>query len=555
MISEYLYSKGIDIRDVKINSEEHKKIRSAAFEGDAFAQYYLGVLLEEVKKTPEAAMEWYIKAAEQGVVDAILALNRLEKELPELDDGEDSVIVLNQSGSAVINKRDFQKAKNGLSQYRKTETENMKLKKVPTKGGIFNLGSHTVKGDELNTVTSQIQNYLIDINRIEQGIIDEFGRVYDAFDALDKDYISAILTAIKAAEEVSKQEQKDRQDIKELIEKQIASVEVLKKFKKDIEALKHITDVDRAWELIGTAIEEIQAIHRELGGQSKTNYGFDLRIQELYDLQADFSDVVNKMVSDFNEEVRKELSAFAEDQTHKLSDIEARFTGVVEGVLNEQKTHIEALKESINNNIADVKKDLLSAIDNIEEKQREDFCAFAESQEAWFQQIIDDQVGKISRIHQELEEEKAEINKKLVSVKEELTSSIDDVKKKQQEDFDGFVESRDARLQQIIDDQADEFSRLHQKLDEEKEAIDNIEKKQQEDFCAFVESQEARLQQIIDDQANEFSHVHQALDEEKEKLQGQVEVLNRKLKILYVIAGGATALTVAQLLLNILGVL
>ena len=149
-----------------------------------------------------------------------------------------------------IKEHDFQEAKNALKKYTEQAKEEVELSRVPTDGGLFNLGDHKVTGSELNRITTQIQDYLINFNHLSQGLVDEFGQVYKAFEYLDKDYISGIIASIKAAEKVSIEEQKDRKDIKALVEQHKQSIAVLKKFKADIEKLKHLTDIDKAWELI-----------------------------------------------------------------------------------------------------------------------------------------------------------------------------------------------------------------------------------------------------------------------------------------------------------------
>ena len=155
----------------------------------------------------------------------------------------------NEVTALVINEHDFQEAKSSLQKYVAKNSSELSLPSVPISGGLFNLGDHKVTGYELNNVTNQIQKYFIDING-PQDLIDEFRQVYNAFEALDKDYISGIVGSIKAAQKVSIAEQKDRADIRNIVTRLDKSVDVLKKFKEDIDKLKHITDVDKAWELL-----------------------------------------------------------------------------------------------------------------------------------------------------------------------------------------------------------------------------------------------------------------------------------------------------------------
>ena len=69
-----------------------------------------------------------------------------------------------------------------------------------------------------------------------------------------------------------------------------------------------------------------------------------------------------------------------------------------------------------------------------------------------------------------------------------------------------------------------------------------------------MEYQSSSLEQIANDQSSKLGQIYQSLEEEKNILNEQVNALTRKVKLLYIVAGGAAALSVIQLLLNILGV-
>lgn len=101
----------------------------------------------------------------------------------------------------------------------------------------FGLGDHNVTGRELNTLASQIQEYLIDFNTLNTKFIKEFGQVYNALEALDKDYIQAILIAIKAAEKANDEVKVAQGDISNAIELQKKTITVLKQFRKRLRYL------------------------------------------------------------------------------------------------------------------------------------------------------------------------------------------------------------------------------------------------------------------------------------------------------------------------------
>ena len=90
----------------------------------------------------------------------------------------------------------------GLEFSEKKEAE-FAIDKVRTDGGFLGLGNHKVTGYELNDRIETIQNHLIDINTINNKTIKEFREIYNALDALDKDYMTSIVASVKAIEKTS----------------------------------------------------------------------------------------------------------------------------------------------------------------------------------------------------------------------------------------------------------------------------------------------------------------------------------------------------------------
>lgn len=130
-------------------------------------------------------------------------------------------------GELVIQYHDFENAKKEIKKFSEQTTTDLDLTKVDESKGVgeflgdWFLGrgigtDHLVKGEELNDLTSQIQTHLHSINNTQIKLIKEFGQVYSALEALDKDYIQAILVSIKATEETSEGIQKTQEQIKRL---------------------------------------------------------------------------------------------------------------------------------------------------------------------------------------------------------------------------------------------------------------------------------------------------------------------------------------------------
>ena len=147
----------------------------------------------------------------------------------------------------VIKTHDFEVAKKGLKEFSQKKAEELELNTVRTDGGFLGLGDHKVTGSELNNRLSTIQNLLIELNSTNNRTIKEFGQVYSALEALDKDYIQAILISIKATEKTSKRIEATQDQIKRIVDDQKKTLEILKKFKHKLDSYAHLGDIDKIW--------------------------------------------------------------------------------------------------------------------------------------------------------------------------------------------------------------------------------------------------------------------------------------------------------------------
>ncbi|KQL33368.1 hypothetical protein [Psychrobacillus sp. FJAT-21963] len=163
----------------------------------------------------------------------------------------------------VIQTHNFQKAKNQLKQFSMTKAEELALKKVDVDGGLFNWFDHKVTGQELNVLTNQVQDYLIKFNTLNTKFIKEFGEVYNALEALDKEYIQAILISIKAAEKASKEAKDAQKDINKTIEMQKQTILVLKNFKDKLDKYEHLENVDEVWKDTQKSVKKLKSINTE----------------------------------------------------------------------------------------------------------------------------------------------------------------------------------------------------------------------------------------------------------------------------------------------------
>ena len=136
------------------------------------------------------------------------------------------------TGELVIKTHNFEDAKRRLKEVSEKKIEGFKINIVGTKDKfLFLEGEHKVTGDEFNSRIIAINQHLTNLHTKTYENNKEFGEVYNALEALDKDYIAVILTSINAIEEVSKHMREEIDTIKE-VQKKI--LENFQKFKQEL---------------------------------------------------------------------------------------------------------------------------------------------------------------------------------------------------------------------------------------------------------------------------------------------------------------------------------
>ena len=134
-----------------------------------------------------------------------------------------------------IRKHDFDEAKEHLKEFAEQSRDDLYFDKVRTHEEFFGFGldfvEHGVTGKEFNTLVEQTQNYISKFYDNQQALIEEFGQVYKALEALDKGHIQAILSSVAAIDHTNKKILKEQVRIDKTIEKQKATLVALKQFK------------------------------------------------------------------------------------------------------------------------------------------------------------------------------------------------------------------------------------------------------------------------------------------------------------------------------------
>ena len=257
----------------------------------------------------------------------------------------------------VIKRHSFDLAKNRLKEFsEKTEAE-LEIDKVRTDGGFLGIGNHKVTGSELNERLETIQEHFIAVNTTNNKVIKEFREVYNAFDILDKDYITSIVANVKAIEKTSNDVRVQQGTLKQHneklanqqskldahqaeIEKNVANISkivtALKVFKEKLEGYKHLTDIDKIWK----QTEEHQTRINRVEQECKANTDKLSGISHLDDVDGMWNNV--------------------EEHTSKLIKCEKRDEEIADAI---QKN-----KEEVNENIAEAVRTANAAIETLTKK-------------------------------------------------------------------------------------------------------------------------------------------------------------------------------------------
>lgn len=179
-----------------------------------------------------------------------------------------------------ISTHNFENAKNSIKKFSEQSESEIKLSRVNYEvdageaffdggGGLIGLlrgADHKVTGSEFNILASQVQNLFIDINKTQIKSIRELGEVYKALEALDKDYIQAIIGSLKATERTSERIQDEHKRINKVVDDQKRTLSILKAFKEKLEGFAHLEEVDELW----NKISELNDIIPDITNNTKT---------------------------------------------------------------------------------------------------------------------------------------------------------------------------------------------------------------------------------------------------------------------------------------------
>ena len=239
--------------------------------------------------------------------------------------------------STAIVKHNFEAAKGKIQRFSNNLPSNQPFEKVETDAGLFGWSDHKVTGEELNSLTDKLQGRFIALNSSLREVVKEFNEVYNALDALDKDYTQAILIAVNEAKDSSKKALDAQENIGKTILALKVTVDNLKELKSQVSAIdakfKELDSTNsRAEELYHSFEEqynpqEFQQIHDELLNLHNNVESLQLSatsvesIKHLYQIDESW-DKLNDTVNDLSV-LENRVSIFSSSSESKLNELSA----------------------------------------------------------------------------------------------------------------------------------------------------------------------------------------------------------------------------------------
>lgn len=441
-------------------------------------------------------------------------------------------------GELVIQYHDFENAKKEIKKFSEQTSTDLDLRRVDDSKGVgeflgdwfFGRGigkDHLVKGEELNDLTSQIQTHLHSINNTQIKLIKEFGQVYSALEALDKDYIQAILISIKATEETSEGIQKTQEQIKKIVENQRKTLEELKKFKQKLDGYTHLGDIDKIWGDCQNWHQDMASLTKEISAATEHGKDNDKKIEALKsalstaekktgDLSVQISQMIERL-----ESVTSFTSAL-EKITH-LQDVDEMWESLI--------TAHEALK-NIGSDIAALKK---GAAKHQEEINK--LIAFVEKVSS-LEHLMD-----VDKLWSCAEEQKHHL-KEIDRIDDEQTGRLDALTRKNEEITDRV--SANEKTLKNLDESVNKFNSMAHL--EDVDSTWNTVKEHSEQLSEMEKQNDAIVASVQKNKEEVEAKIAASIQETN----NTIESLTKKIKYAYWMAGGAAGLAIIELLLLLL---
>ena len=202
----------------------------------------------------------------------------------------------------LANSERFNEKKQELKAFSEEIPEQSNLPTVPQEDPMLGfIGmEYDVKGKDLNALTDEVQNRMIEQNKHIKKIIQEFNTIYETFQILDDEYIQSISKSLVAAKEANNKAIQGLQEIEEyqtgnkkllddVFKQNKDLIDILKKHHKKLEELEQLEEKQSEIQI------EIDSLKAKLKSLVKIENSFnDLHLQ-VKETQNELKNDVDKM--------------------------------------------------------------------------------------------------------------------------------------------------------------------------------------------------------------------------------------------------------------------
>ena len=413
----------------------------------------------------------------------------------------------------LIKKHNFELAKNRILTASQNVPSSVSLSRFPTEGSIFPWNDHNITGNEANSLlVTPLQQTLISQNTGIKDLFKIAKDVYNALDTLDKEYIAGIVGAVEAAKIASNQAKTASDHAKQASEQALdASIEALDASEK---AKNAQADIKRTIE----ALQKTVNILKEFKGD------VSVKLTSLSSIPSQINSLKTKVKS-VEDEYNRVLRAANNLQAIGYELKNLRHLKDVDNIWNDLDTSKKSLSglfdiispfmQKVNEADKNIKKELKSINDYLLAIEH-----FQDIDTIWSD--VEGHKTNLAGLHQQVDAFIEKVNQTTERINSDIAAL---------QEYRSVLESYQ-HLGEIdtiwsdVEDHKININGLHEQID---------------GFIEDTHQKERELNVKIE----ELSTIQEATSKQ----------FNKKLKVAYGIAGGAVALSLIQLALQLFGIL
>lgn len=498
-------------------------------------------------------------------------------------DNTNTQLTVGNNPLPAIHKEKFELALKKLEDLSKKGDFNIKYEKFKTDGGLFGLGDHKVTGSEINAnLVSPLQKNLNSIQDNIKNLYKTSQEIYKTFDALDKEYISGILTSVGMANETSNQalaaslEAKEanrkaeiaNDDIKRTIEALKQTVNAIKNLKvatslsqfSNISGLTHVSDIDSIWEDVAAQKNHTTELNAKLTALVDTLNESKNVIQN--DLEAIRGDVAHQhaQFTDKDNSLQQAISEAKDGLSKDINSNQNEILGIgqqLSSLKSELSDAEKAFREELNilktfQNVLENYRHLAD-VDSIYEKTEHNEGEIT-AIDGKLRDFITETHEMESALTTSLRNAQEESRKESAAIKTQLTDFAEGTRKKVEaltESLKAAQEENQKNLSQLGVKLGDFITETHEKESALETLLHQSQEESKKEFAAINE----RFNTFVDETHKKEDALSESIRETQTNLDVFRVRMEKRMKIAYAIGGVATVIALTQLILLLTGVL